>query len=247
MRQLLPRPLDHVDPAEALHALAAEAVGLVLALNMVASIDGATAVAGRSGGLGSPSDKAVFRALRDAADVILVAAGTARAEGYGPPRTSPEAQAIRVAAGRAPHPRIAVVSASLDLDPTTTMFREAPEPPLVLTSDDADAARAKALGEVAEVVRLGRGLVAPEALVAALRDRGVGPVICEGGPTLNGMLVAAGVVDRVHLTTAPMMVGGSSLRVAVGAEERVLDFELASLWWAPDDEALFARYDRRQP
>ena len=246
MRQLLPEPLDPIDPAEALMALAADAEDVVLALNMVASVDGATAVSGRSGGLGSPSDKAVFRALRDASDVILVAAGTVRAEGYGPPRTSADAQARRLADGRSAHPRIAVVSGSLDLDAGSSMFREAPEPPLLLTSDDADDGRAEVLAEVAEVVRLGPGPVDPHRLVGALREREVGPVICEGGPTLNGALAAAGAVDRIHLTISPLLVGGASLRVAVGGQEHATELELSALWWAEEDQALFARYDRRR-
>ena len=45
---------------------------------------------GRSGGLGGPGDKAVFRALRAVPDVVLVGASTARVEGYGALRTTDE-------------------------------------------------------------------------------------------------------------------------------------------------------------
>ena len=51
---------------------------------MIATIDGATAVGGLSGGLGGPADQALFTVLRSQADVVLVAAGTVRAEHYGP-------------------------------------------------------------------------------------------------------------------------------------------------------------------
>jgi riboflavin biosynthesis pyrimidine reductase len=50
-------------------------------LNMIASVDGATALDGRSGGLGGPAARRFFVALRSLADVVLVAAGTVRAEG----------------------------------------------------------------------------------------------------------------------------------------------------------------------
>jgi 5-amino-6-(5-phosphoribosylamino)uracil reductase len=53
-------------------------------LNMIASIDGATSVTGVSGGLGGPADHALFAVLRTQADAVLVAAGIARAEHYGP-------------------------------------------------------------------------------------------------------------------------------------------------------------------
>ena len=88
-----------------------------LRANMVASMDGAATVEGRSGGLSNESDQQVFALLRAHADVILVGAGTARAEGYGPVR--PESEGLRWAwlrDGRPPSPPIAVVTRAFDLD-----------------------------------------------------------------------------------------------------------------------------------
>ena len=56
-----------------------------VALCMVASIDGSTVFDGASGGLSNPTDIAVLLQLRSLAQVILVGAGTANTEGYGPP------------------------------------------------------------------------------------------------------------------------------------------------------------------
>ena len=61
--------------------------------NMVASLDGAATLLGRSGGLSSEADQQVFAMLRAITDVILVGAGTVRAEGYGPVR--PESEGVR--------------------------------------------------------------------------------------------------------------------------------------------------------
>ncbi len=80
MRQLLPFPCDPVDPAELYGDLPSAGMRPAVRLNMIASIDGATAVAGLSGGLGGPADQALFAVLRSQADVVLVAAGTVRAE-----------------------------------------------------------------------------------------------------------------------------------------------------------------------
>ena len=55
-----------------------------LRANMVASADGAASLDGRSGGLSGPGDRMVFTVLRSLADLILVGAGTARAERYRP-------------------------------------------------------------------------------------------------------------------------------------------------------------------
>ena len=57
-------------------------------VNMVASVDGATQVDGRSSSIGDRQDTVVFRSLRAIADVVLVAAATVRAEGYGSRRPS---------------------------------------------------------------------------------------------------------------------------------------------------------------
>lgn len=243
VQQLLP-DLRTVDPAAA-HAGAdrpAPAGRPWVLLNMVASADGATAVDGTSGGLGGPADKVVFSALRAVADVILVAAGTARAESYGPPQTPPDRQAERVERGQAPRPRIALVTRSLDLDPSSTLFTEATEPPLVFTTASAPTARRAELEAVAEVVVAGEDDVDLHRVLADLRRRGARVVLAEGGPGLNGQLVADDLVDELDVTTAPLLVGGSSPRLAHGPVGAAARLTLAHLWHA--DGVLFARYVR---
>ena len=107
-------------------------------VNMVASIDGATAVDGRSGGLGGPGDKAVFHALRAVADVILVGAGTVRAEHYGPAaprRRGPGPPACRGARPRCPGSRSSPAGSTSTS--TAPLFTEADVRPLVVTADAA--------------------------------------------------------------------------------------------------------------
>ncbi len=244
MRRLLPDPGEDVDVAAAY--LADERPPPPgrpwFAVNMVASADGAIAVEGRSGGLSSPGDKAVFFALRGLADVILVGAGTARAEGYGPPRLSAEAQHARRARGQAPLPRLAVVTGRLALDPAARLFGGAPTPPpLVLTVAHAPADRRVGLARVAEVVDVGESMATAEDIATALAAAGASVVVCEGGPTLNGVLVAAGMVDELCLTVAPLLASGDAGRAAVGptpaAPERL---RLARV--LEEDGALFLRY-----
>ena len=86
MRQLAPVAIDPCRPRHVYADLPDVAGRPGVRLNMIASVDGATAVDGVSGGLGGPADRRVFGVLRSLADVVLVAAGTVRAEGYGPPR-----------------------------------------------------------------------------------------------------------------------------------------------------------------
>ena len=84
MRQLFPEPVGSVEPLDVYRDLPVVESRPAVRLNMISSVDGSTALDGRSGGLGGPADRKVFAALRSLADVVLVAAGTVRAENYGP-------------------------------------------------------------------------------------------------------------------------------------------------------------------
>jgi riboflavin biosynthesis pyrimidine reductase len=189
-------------------------------VNFVASADGAVAVEGVSGGLEAPGDKQVFGLLRELADVVLVGAGTVRAEGYRGARTSPEREARRRARGRAPVPPIAVVTTRGDLDPGAALFTDTTVAPLVLTAAVAvDGARRTLAATGAEVVAASGADPAgtdADAVLAALADRGLTRVLCEGGPGLFGTLLAAGRVDELCLSLAPQLVGGAAGRIVAG-------------------------------
>ncbi len=246
MRQLLPTPAD-VDPVTTYLGAdrPAPAERPWVAVGMIQSLDGATAVGGRSGALGGPADKAVFRAVRAIADVVLVAAGTARAENYGPVRLADHVREARIAAGRGDRPpRLAVVTASLDLDPASRLFADGPAGvrPLVLTTTDADPDRRTGLEDVAEVRAVGQGRVDLASALAGLRADGAGVVVCEGGPSLNGALVDAGLVDEWCVSIAPVVAGGDSRRIVHGARPDAADVELVSL--LEGDGLLFGRWVR---
>lgn len=204
MRQLLPA----TDEADLFSAYAQPGPGV--RVNFVASIDGAATLDGRSGGLSSQADKRVFRLLRTLADVVLVGAGTARVEKYGPVRLAPELQSWRQDHGLAPVPPLAVVSASLDLDPGSALFTEAVARPLILTRDDAPSDRRAGLSKVADVLTAD----STSAWLRLLADRGLSRVLCEGGPRLFGTLLDDGLVDELCLTVAPVMAGQGAPRIA---------------------------------
>ncbi len=200
-------------------------------------------MAGRSGGLGTPADRAVFTALRAIADVIVVGAGTVRAEGYGPPRTPEPEQRRRLARGQQAFPRLAVVSGRLDLDLTSPLFTESTERPIILTGTAASADTRAAAGEVAEVHVVGDAHVDLGAAMATLADLGARVALCEGGPVLNGQLLALGLIDEVCLSVSPLLAGGDSNRIIHGAippdaEAMRLDRVLE------DDGMLLLRYVR---
>ena len=252
MRQHLPTAAD-VDPLRAYLAGArpSPASRPWLAVGMISSLDGAATVDGRSGPLGGPADTLVFRAVRAMADVILVGAGTFRAEAYGPVRVAEEAQAVRIEYGLGPGPaRLAVVSGSLDLDLAGPAFAgeepAAAEAPIVFTTVDADPARVGEVAEVAEVRRFGAGRVDVGAAVASLADDGARIVVCEGGPSLNGQLFDAGLVDELCLSVAPVVAGGGACRIVTdsgaGGGVSPTGFELVSL--LSEDGLVFGRWVR---
>jgi riboflavin biosynthesis pyrimidine reductase len=196
----------------ALYSAADRSVPRVRA-NFINSIDGSATAGGLSGRLGAPADKRVFDLQRQVCDVVLVGAGTVRAEGYGAMRLAPDAAAWRVANGFAEHPTFAIVSASLNLDPASGVFAQAPVRPIVLTVASAGASRRRALSEVADVIDCGETWVEPAQLLAALTARGLLQVHCEGGPSLLGSLVAVDVLDELSLTISPALEGGAGPRI----------------------------------
>lgn len=237
MRRLLPPEPAEIDPDDPYPGVdrTPPAGRPWVLVNMVASVDGATAVDGVSGDLGGEADRTVFAALRLVADVVLAGAETVRAERYGPSRARPD--------GR-PGPRVAVVTGSGRLDPDLRLFT-GDQPPLVLTCEACPAERREQLAEVAEVVVVGDDQVDLVEAMAELHRRGAKVVCCEGGPRLNGQLVEHDLVDEWCTTTDPSLVGGPAARAAhaalvpPGGRRRL---RLQGL--LEDDGVLLARYVR---
>ncbi len=173
--------------------------------NMVTSTDGAVTVEGRSGGLSGTADKLVFSVLRSLADVVLVGAGTARAERY---RKAQQDELWPQLRGGRPLPPIAVVTGHLDLDLGGRLF--VPDGPrtIVLTTGQADASRRAAAARVADVEVAGAATVTATAAVGALTGRGYRRILVEGGPSLLGQLAAEGLLDELCLTISPVLEGG---------------------------------------
>ena len=181
--------------------------------NMVCGLDGSTAIEGRVGQLSGPTDRQLFVDLRSVADVVLVGAGTARQERYRPVRLSERRQQERRARGRSPLPRLAIVSRSLELDGISDDLYDEQGMIVITCEASPDDARRR-LAARAEVIVAGSEQVDLPTALGALRQHGVGVVLCEGGPTLLGALLAAEAVDELCLTLAPV-VGGDPLPVAV--------------------------------
>ncbi|MFG2309757.1 pyrimidine reductase family protein [Streptomyces sp. NPDC048566] len=216
-----------------------------LRANMVSTLDGAAQHDGRSQPISCAADMRVFGVLRGLADVVIAGAETVRQEGYRPARARDTFAGLRAAAGQAPAPAVAVVTAGLDLDFSLPLFTSPLVPTLILTGAAAPADRVAAAEKAgARVVVAGDGAgIDPARAVRALADLGHTRLLTEGGPRLLGGLIAADVLDELCLTVSPLLTAGDAQRVAGGpAVPLPHRFELVSLL----EEAgfLFSRYRR---
>lgn len=217
---------------------------------MVASADGAATLNGRSGGLSGPADKVVFAVLRSLADVILVGAGTARAEHYRPVQADEIWTGLRPEG--APVPAIAVVTSSLDLDSCQRLLTDAAKDAqtIVITTQLAAADRKAAIARSARIIVAGQHKVDADAAIRALASLGYANILVEGGPTLLGELADADLVDELCLTTSPVLAAGPASRITAApsapcaaawpAANMVLAHVLA------DDGYLLCRYVRER-
>jgi riboflavin biosynthesis pyrimidine reductase len=224
-RRLLPEAGGTVTAAELAGSIGlrelAPADRPAVALNMIASLDGRIALAGRAGPLANRADHELFHAMRDAADAVLVGAGTVRAEGYG----AMEQLAV-------------VVSNSLRLAPDLGLLRAPGNRVVVVTESDAELPPCPADVSYLRISPMDLG----DALRRLRAEHGVRAVICEGGAHLNAALLPAGLVDELHLVISPLIAGGADpLTLVAGAGvDPPLTAEL--VWLLECDGYLFTRY-----
>jgi riboflavin biosynthesis pyrimidine reductase len=196
--------------------------GAVVRGNAIASLDGGATTGGTSGGLGGPGDRRLFAVLREVADVIVVGAGTARAENYGGARMTAAQRHSRQGRGQSEVPPIAVVTRSGVIEHDLAVLTDSEVTPLMLTTTAEAAGLAARLGAAAEVIDCSGAdprEVDLGVLVDRLTQRGLTRVLTEGGPSLLGALLGAGLIDEFCLTTAPLLVGGTAVRIATGVGE----------------------------
>ncbi len=194
-------------------------------VNFISSADGAVSVGGRSGGLSDPHDKKIFALGRTLADVVLVGAGTALIERYRGIKPNELRAARRAERSLTPVPPIAVVSRRCTVLPDSPLVTDTSVPTLVFIvaagDDDVDLA----------------------AVLSELDRRKLRRVCCEGGPTLFGSLIVAGLVDELDLSVAPLLVAGDAGRIAHGPlPAQPTRLRLASVLHA--DDMLMLRYLR---
>lgn len=174
---------------------------------MIATPGGAIEIDGRSGGLGTPMDAAIYQTLRMRAEVIVVSTSTMRAEEYGPATLTAPLAHLRNAD---PAPIWAVSRTLREADIAhiaSHQHRRDGGGPMVLCVPEsgADSQLRAVAAERGVALRLlpcaAHELL--EAAVAAARAEASREVLVEPGPRLLAGLLAAGLLDEVILSYAP--------------------------------------------
>jgi riboflavin-specific deaminase-like protein len=214
----------------------------LLRVNFVSSVDGSVTLNGRSGPLGDAADRRVFHLLRVACDAVLVGHSTVQIEQYGALRESERIRKMRLDHGRTADPVLVLVTRAFRLDPADPMFADAPQRPVIVTTEPRAHEHADRFSPVADVIGSGTDEVDLAAALTGLVERGLPHVLCEGGPHLLGSLVAADLVDELCLTLAPKFVGPGAGRIIAGPPTTVRELTLAQILAAGDE--LFLRYTR---
>jgi diaminohydroxyphosphoribosylaminopyrimidine deaminase/5-amino-6-(5-phosphoribosylamino)uracil reductase len=152
-----------------------------------ASLDGRIAAAdGSSKWITSAEARADGHRLRAECGAVMVGSGTQKAD--DPQLAVRDAEATR-------QPRRIVVDSNARTPVWARVLDDA-APTLIAVADDADATHLEDHAEIVRLPRVADGLDL-DLLLKALSERGVRAILVEGGPTLAGSFLAAGLIDRV--------------------------------------------------
>ena len=179
-------------------------------VNMAMTVDGKITSATREyPRFTSPRDRETMDRLRAEADAILVGAGTMRADNPKLYVRSTAMRDYRQALGKPAGLDKVVVSAKLDLPDDCRFFDDRHGGAKILaTIEEAPRERRERLRDAAEIWSCGSRRVDLRLLLERLAERGVERLLVEGGGETNWQLFQADLVDELHVTIAPALLGG---------------------------------------
>jgi 2,5-diamino-6-(ribosylamino)-4(3H)-pyrimidinone 5'-phosphate reductase len=199
-------------------------------INMVASVDGKTSVAGKAAPLGSETDRQTMRNLRSRADAVMIGASTLRAErlslGLDEPRRDRRQPLAVVVTGSGEVP----LGDNLLVAEGQRVLIVGPDHPNVHSGEHALLALPASHAGYVDLA---------EALKRLRVEYGVDLLLVEGGPTLNYSLISSNLADELFLTVAPRLLGVAP-GVLEGSTQVPTDLSLLSTHLS--SEELFLRY-----
>lgn len=206
---------------------------------MIVTADGRASFQGRTEGISSEIDRALFHSLRAQVDAVMVGTATIALERYGPLARRPEVRRRRAELGLAEAPLAVTASRSLELPAEAPLFQDPDSRIVVLTNSDREPPPCQAQLIIERIP--GEELDLAVGVERLRTVHGVRAMLHEGGPTLLAATLAPGLVDELFLTISPMLVGGGEPSVVEGvAFERPDGLRLLSAF--EHDSFLFLRY-----
>jgi riboflavin-specific deaminase-like protein len=215
---------------------------------MAMTADGKIATANRAvSSFGSRRDQAHLLQLRATADAVMAGARTTDSNpitlGPGPAKY----RRLRLRRGLAEFNLRIIVSRSGTVNPKAEVFQRRFSPIIILTTRRATASRLRALRAVATEVKIcgTREIDFPRALRWLREKWGIKRLLCEGGGELNDALFRAGVVDQLHLTVCPKILGGRTaptIADGLGASSLARAAQLALVSARRHDDEMFFVY-----
>jgi riboflavin-specific deaminase-like protein len=213
--------------------------GCLVVGRLAQTLDGRIATASFSSQwIGGPGDILHTHRLRALCDVVLVGAGTVR---HDDPRLT-----TRECTG--PNPVRVVLDAGRRLPATHRIFTDGAAPTLLVTAEDSPGADHHGEAEVIRIPRAAHGLDL-DALLRALAARGLRRIFVEGGGQTVSAFLAAGCLDRLHLTVAPVLLGSGIPAITLPEATRIADGLRVAwrVWPLGEDILCDVALDRARP
>ncbi len=232
LSQLLPEPRV-IDPEQAYGhlelATLAPREGTYVIANMVSSADGSATLAGKSSGVSSGLDRKLFHVLRTQVDAVMVGATTIGKEDYG-----------QLMPGADKQPLTVTVTRNMNLPLESRLFEDPDSRIAVITNCNRPLPETAA--KLSAIRTPGEAVDFEVAFAELRRDYGIASMLLEGGPTLLGIVAAAGQLDELFLTISPLIGGGGIGPRVVGGPTLADPIRLDLKSALTDQGSLFLRY-----
>jgi len=180
----------------------------IVAIKMAMSADGKTATrTGDSRWISGDESRELVHRMRAASDAVMVGAGTISHD--NPTLTSH---------GKGKNPYRIIIDSDLHIPLRSNVVKNNHDyKTIIATSERAKKKTIKAFARAGVMVFvLGEHEVDLKVLVAGLSAMGMKRIMIEGGNELNARAIEAGVVDRLLLFVAPMLIGGRDAKPVIG-------------------------------
>lgn len=179
-------------------------------LKIAASLDGRIAISsGESQWITGPESRRLVHSMRARADAVMVGSGTALAD--DPQLT------VRDVTG--PEPLRVIIDSYLKVSPSARIFSKGERPPVIFGAKGVSKGKVDRLRDLgAEVILVARtkdGL-SLKGTLRKLAAIGVTSLLVEGGTRLSAGFIKAGLVDKLSLFYAPVLIGGDGFPMTGG-------------------------------